>query len=204
MKQLAEQYNVLSVVQNMAKAQRDRVQEHLENLSVPLDSTVDVLVAGPVNIEATRTIEHKSLIKHLNGIGVNTDSVWRKNKLDVNSMERFVKLKTNAIDDSDPVLDEFREKTGENGDTESIDTASLMQLARANNVALGPYILTESARFALNRSKVMTIAEIRTALNVENVGLLSQTITALSNTLHSVKKRQADSMAEKTKPKPVI
>jgi hypothetical protein len=204
-RELAEQYAVLSVIQNVAKDKREQVQTELNNLTVPIDTSVDVVVSGTVNIEATRTIDHAPLLALLAKKGVETDSVFEPNKLDLNALTRLAKRTLHCDDENDAVFDSLRVK-GENGETKTLDVHALLMLARKHDVPLGPYILSESARFSLNRARSNTATELKMALHIENEGLLSHSIAALTQTLKATKDRQAAAVETKAskKPKPAI
>lgn len=205
MQELATQYAVLSTIMNSAKKARDTVQTIAANTATPIDTQVDVIVSGMVNVEAQRVYDHSAIAEQLTHFGIDITDAYKKNGWSQDALLNFVKKTLNITDENDPALDVMRNKNEETGTYDTVDVQALVQLGRKHLANLAPYIKSETAHFTLSRSKTGIAPPLRDALASANAIVETNAITELTNVFNSNKAQLVAALsAAQTKPKPAI
>ena len=204
MQDLAKKYAILSTIMNAAKKARDNVQLVAANTCTPIDTDLDVIVSGMVNVEAQRVIDTAGLEEALKSFGISTDHAHGKSDWDVPSLVRFAKAEIGIDDDTDPSFDSLRQKNTA-GSVDEVNPQTLMQIARKENIPLAPYIISEAAKFNLSRTKSGIAPALREALALSNNTVELMSIQTLSNVYDDTKAALTSmNQANSAKPKPVI
>jgi predicted phage-related endonuclease len=200
-----KEYAVLSTLMNHFKSRRDRLQDALQNTGTPISLDIDVIQAGMVNIEACRTYDEKKLVAYLEEMGVDTSTVYEKNDFNDSALLQGIKTFLGNVDHTDPLLDTYRQKSEDGGYTH-VNMGNLVDLARKNNINLSQFILSETCKMALSRSKTGMGPSLRVAMSDKNDEVSREAIDELSKTYDSAYNQfqQAMSQNNSSKPKPVI
>jgi predicted phage-related endonuclease len=198
------EYAALSMLVNAAGKRRDQLQESMRNWPTPIDLSVDVVQAGPVNVEAFRTFDVEKMEKDLQSLGVDTTSAHQKTKFSLPQLLAYAKRTLGVESDSDVLLDSLRERV--DGKTEIVDPASLVALARqSNSLNLGAYVTSEACEMKLSRSKTGSGPAISAAMRPLGDGLLDNAVAQLTKKFHDTKELlSASAVAQAPKAKPAI
>ena len=204
MQELARMYAVLSTMMNSAKKARDMVQIVAANTCTPIDTDLEVIVSGMVNVEANRVYDAELLEAELRAKGFITDDAHSKTAWDTAALVRFVKTTLNIDDENDSALDSLRHKN-EDGGVDLVDPQVLVQIARQGNVPTASFIKSETAKFALSRTKTGIAPALREALSIANGISESNSIADLTAVFDSTKKQLIAAVQQaQAKPKAAI
>lgn len=199
----SERYLTLSTIMNQAKAERDLVQTILAQTAMPISLDTEVVNAGLVNIEAQRVVNHEKLEHDLNESGIDTSEAHSKSELDPRLMEKFIKETLNISDSHDDAMDVFRRKD-ENNSIDVVDPQKVVNIARQNNINISEYIISETARFSISRTKANGAPLINQKLNEANKEIMNNAIETLSETYKLARTAFQTEHKEEKRPKPAI
>lgn len=205
--QAVRDYAVLSIIANTAKQLRDDLQKGVSAVSTPIDANTDVVQAGMVNIEAHRHWDAKELEKDLTEFGIDTSGAWRKSDWNQKLLVEHLKSTLKISDENDPTLDAYRNRT--DGEVNILDPHKLVTIARSemDGLNLEPYIIQESCRLALSRSKTNSGPYVKNHLKTVNDACMGETIENLGEAYDNARKDFAISQGQennhsKGKPSP--
>ena len=189
----AKAYAVSSFVANRAKDQVDALRKSIGDIHPCIDTSVDIIRVGIVNIQAKRVFDEDGLCNKAISEGFPVGDYRVKGDLDQELV--FAKLKEvlGITDDEDPRLDELRKP-------EKLDTPRLVNDLRDANINIGPFILAEELGFSLARSKANEIKDFTEAMNVSSVENLAPVLSKVGETYD--KKREHMLLAEEMKRAP--
>lgn len=202
-KKASEKYLALSTIMNQAKAARDTVQTILAQSTMPIDLGVEVINAGLVNIEAQRVVNNDKLEADLVSAGIDTSSAHSKSDFDPKLMESFIKKQLNVTDSHDSAMDAFRRKDEKNS-VDVVDSQKLVNIARANNVNISDYIVSETAKFSISRTKANGAPYITQQLNEVNKTLMDESIKELVDNYNLLRTAFNTENKQEARPKPAI
>lgn len=191
----ATMYAATSIILNAATAARKNIKESMQSplMGVEFDPNVDSIISGMVAVNVERTYDIKALAEDMESEGISTVPAFLPNEFDEKKVEEILKLHYNCSDFNDAVFDDIRVSI--DGEKYTYSPKALVEIARANNFNIGPYIMTEYPSLELTRSKLQEAPYIKEIMNEEWAPKLEKGIQEMmgvyTRTFDDVKERSA-------------